>query len=347
MTAYFIRRFLLIIPTFIGITLITFFVLQVVPGGPLERELMKLRMGSQGKGGEVGSNTGSNQTGGIEIPESALKEMKEFYGFDRPIHERYIKWLGNLLTLDLGKSYVYAEPVWNVITSRFSVSIYFGLIGFTLTYLVCVPLGVFKAVKNGSKFDLTTSIIVFLGYSVPGWAFGAIMLVLFGGGSFWSIFPLGGFRSEDFENLTLWGQILDQIHHTILPVAAYLVGSFATLTILTKNSVIENLSQDYIRTAFAKGISEKKVIFKHALRNSLIPIATGLGQFISLILAGSFLIETVFNINGMGLLGYKSILNRDYPVTMGILVFDSILMLIGNIISDMLYATFDPRIRFK
>ena len=251
------------------------------------------------------------------------------------------------MTLDLGKSYVYAEPVWNVITSRFPVSIYFGLIGFTLTYLVCVPLGVFKAVKNGSKFDLTTSIIVFLGYSIPGWAFGAIMLVLFGGGSFWDVFPLGGFRSEDFENLSLWGQIWDQVHHTILPVAAYLVGSFATLTILTKNSVIENLSQDYIRTAFAKGISEKKVIFKHALRNSLIPIATGLGQFISLILAGSFLIETVFNINGMGLLGYKSILNRDYPVTMGILVIESILLLIGNIISDMLYATFDPRIRFK
>jgi len=346
MTAYFIRRFLLIIPTFLGITIITFFILQIVPGGPLEREILKLRMGGQVSGGEVGP---SGQTGtiGIEIPESAMLEMKKFYGFDLPIHLRYLRWLGNLLTLDLGKSYVYAEPVWDVIISRFPVSIYFGLIGFTLTYLVCVPLGVAKAVKNGSKFDFISSMIVFMGYSIPGWAFGAIMLVLFGGGSFFDVFPLGGFRSEDFEYLTLWSQITDQLHHTILPVLSYLVGSFATLTILTKNSVIENLSQDYIRTAFSKGLSEKRVIFKHALRNSLIPIATGLGHFLSFLIAGSFLIELVFNINGMGLLGFRSIESRDYPVTMGILVISSFLLLIGNIISDILYAIFDPRIRFK
>jgi microcin C transport system permease protein len=237
--------------------------------------------------------------------------------------------------------------VWDVIISRFPVSIYFGLIGFTLTYLICVPLGVAKAVKNGSKLDFTSSIIVFMGYSIPGWAFGTIMLVIFGGGSLWEVFPLGGFRSEDFEYLSIWEQITDQLYHTVLPVISYLVGSFATLTILTKNSVIENLSQDYIRTAFSKGLSEKRVIFKHALRNSLIPIATGLGHFLSLILAGSFLIETVFNINGMGLLGFRSIEQRDYPVTMGILVLSSFLLLIGNIISDMLYAVFDPRIRFK
>jgi len=346
MTAYFIRRFLLIIPTFLGITLITFFILQVVPGGPLERELLKLRMGGTTQGGEVGTSSQS-LTGGIEIPESALIEMKKFYGFDLPLHERYLKWLGNLLTLDLGNSYVYAEPVWDVIISRFPVSIYFGLIGFILTYLICIPLGVIKAVKSGGKFDLVSSILVFMGYSIPGWAFGTIMLVIFGGGSLWDVFPLGGFRSEDFDNLTLWSQILDQAEHTVLPVAAYLVGSFATLTILTKNSVIENLSQDYIRTAFSKGLSEKRVILKHALRNSLIPIATGLGHFLSLILAGSFLIETVFNINGMGLLGFRSIEQRDYPVTMGILVLSSFLLLIGNIISDMLYAIFDPRIRFK
>lgn len=346
MVSYFIRRFLLIIPTFLGITVLTFVILQIVPGGPLERELLKLRMGAQGMGGEVGP-TGTSGTGGIEIPESAMEEMKKFYGFDKPIHERYIRWLGNLVTLDLGRSYVYAEPVWDVITARFPISIYFGLIGFTITYLVCVPLGVFKAVKNGSKFDFTSSVIVFMGYSIPGWAFGAIMLVLFGGGSFWNVFPLGGFRSEDFDSLTFFGKVTDQFYHTVLPVCSYLVGSFATLTILTKNSVIENLSQDYIRTAFAKGISEKKVIFKHALRNSLIPIATGLGHFLSLVLAGSILIEKVFNINGMGLLGFNSIQQRDYPVTMGILVISSFLMLIGNIISDMLYATFDPRIRFK
>jgi microcin C transport system permease protein len=307
-------------------------------------ELLKLR-GMGAPTGEVSQS--QSGTGGINIPESALEEMKKFYGFDKPIHLRYVTWLGNLFQLDLGKSYVFAEPVWNVIISRFPVSIYFGLIGFTLTYLICVPLGVYKAVKNGSTFDFASSVLVFVGYSIPGWAFGAMMLILFGGGSFWDVFPLGGFRSEDFESLTFFEQVWDQLQHTILPVIAYMVGSFATLTILTKNSVIENLGQDYIRTAFAKGLSEKRVIFFHALRNSLIPIATGLGHFLSLVLAGSILIEKVFNINGMGLLGYSSILNRDYPVTMGILVISSFLLLIGNIISDIIYAVVDPRIRFK
>ena len=344
MTFYFLRRFLLIIPTFLGITVITFTILQVVPGGPLEMELLKLRgMGSPT--GEIG--TSGQQGTGVNIPESALEEMKRFYGFDKPIHLRYVTWLGNLVQLDLGKSYVYAEPVWSVIITRFPVSIYFGLIGFTLTYLICVPLGVMKAVKNGSTFDFTSSALVFMGYSIPGWAFGALMLILFGGGSFWDVIPLGGFRSEDFDQLTFFEQVWDQLQHTIVPVMSYMVGSFATLTILTKNSVIENLSQDYIRTAFAKGLSEKRVIFYHALRNSLIPIATGLGHFLSLVLAGSILIEKVFNINGMGLLGYSSILNRDYPVTMGILVISSVLLLIGNIISDIIYAIVDPRIRFK
>jgi microcin C transport system permease protein len=343
MTGYFIRRFLLIIPTFIGITLITFLILQVVPGGPLEMELMKLRTG--GQSGEVGSSTSSS--GAINIPESALKEMKEFYGFDKPIFIRYINWLGNLIRFDFGKSYVFAEPVWDVIASRFKVSIYFGLISFILTYLICVPLGVVKAVKNGSKFDFFSSFLVFLGYSTPGWAFGALMLILFGGGSFWNVFPLGGFRSADFESMNFFQQLYDQLHHTILPVIAFVIGNFATLTILTKNSVIENLSQDYIKTAFSKGLSEKRVIYYHALRNSLIPIATGIGGFLGLILTGSILIEKVFNIQGMGLLAYSSIINRDYPVTMGILVIYSVLMLFGNILSDMIYAWADPRIRFK
>ncbi|HAY35285.1 MAG TPA: ABC transporter permease subunit [Ignavibacteria bacterium] len=343
MTTYFIRRFLLIIPTFLGITLVTFLILQIVPGGPLEMELMKIRMGGSDGVSESGSTSGSTQN----IPQSAIEELQKFYGFDKPIHERYILWLGNLLKLDLGKSYVYSEPVMDVITSRFPISIYFGLIGFILTYIVCIPLGVYKAVKNGSKFDFITSALVFAGYAIPGFAFGALMLVLFGGGSFWDVFPLGGFRSSDYETLSLSGKIWDQIHHTILPVASYMIGSFATLTILTKNSVIENLSQDYIRTAFSKGLTEKRVIFGHALRNSLIPISTGLGHAISLVLAGSILIEKVFNINGIGLLSYDSIIQRDYPVVMGILVISTLLLLVGNILSDILYAIVDPRIRFK
>lgn len=343
MTSYFIRRFLLIIPTFFGITIITFLILQFVPGGPLETELLKLRTGGSNGGGESGATNRGTQN----IPQSAIDELTKFYGFDKPIYERYLIWLGNLSKLDLGKSYVYSEPVLDVISSRFPVSIYFGLIGFLLTYIVCIPLGVYKAVKNGSKFDIITSVLVFIGRSIPAFAFGALMLVLFGGGSFWDVFPLGGFRSADFESLSFFGKIADQLHHTFLPVLSYMIGSFAILTILTKNSVIENLSQDYVRTAFSKGLSEKKVIFGHALRNSLIPISTGLGNEISLILAGSVLIERVFNINGVGLLSYDSIVQRDYPVVMGILVISTLLLLIGNIISDVIYAIVDPRIRFK
>ena len=341
MTSYFIRRFLLIIPTFLGITLVTFLILQFVPGGPLEMAIMQMRTG-----GQQGSEQGNNNTT-QSIPQEAIEELKKFYGFDKPIYERYIIWVGNLVKFDLGNSYKYNEPVWDVISSRFPVSIYFGLIGFSLTYLICVPLGVYKAVKNGSTFDFVSSALVFIGYSIPGFAFGAMMLVLFGGGSFWDVFPLGGFRSSDWELLSSSEKIWDQVQHTFLPVLSYMIGSFATLTILTKNSVIENLSQDYIRTAYSKGLSEKKVIFGHALRNSLIPISTGLGHAISLVLAGSFLIEKVFNINGMGLLGYESIIERDYPVVMGILVISTVLLLIGNILSDILYAIVDPRIRFK
>jgi microcin C transport system permease protein len=281
------------------------------------------------------------------LPEDAIQQIRAYYGFDKPVHERYALWLGNLARFDLGNSYVYQEPVWDVIKSRFPVSIFLGLTGFLLSYLVCVPLGVFKAIRHGSRFDFLSSTIVFLGYSVPGWALGTALLVLFGGGSFFSVFPLGGFRPDNWEYLSVGQKIVAQAEHMFLPVLCYMVSSFATLTILTKNSLLENLGQDYVRTAFAKGLSERRVIFVHALRNSLIPLATGLGHVFSLVLAGSFLIERVFNIDGMGYLGYTSILQRDYPVALGILVVGSLLMLIGNILSDVIYAIVDPRIRFK
>jgi len=239
------------------------------------------------------------------------------------------------------------DPVWDVIKSRFPVSLFLGLTGFFLSYLVCVPLGVYKAIRHGTRFDIVSSVLVFLGYSIPGWALGTALLVLFGGGSFWNVFPLGGFRPSNWDYLGFFEKVVAQLHYMFLPVLCYMLGSFATLTILMKNSVMENLGQDYIRTAFAKGLSERRVIFVHALRNSLIPIATGLGHVISLILAGSFLIEKVFNIDGMGYLGYTSILQRDYPVALGILVISSLLMLVGNILSDMIYVIVDPRIRFQ
>src|SRR3989338_2437909 len=341
MTGYFVRRCLLIIPTFLGITLAVFVVMHFVPGGPVERQIMRYKMAVATEGGAAG--------GGIsaDIPEDALEEMKRYYGFDKPVHIRYAQWLWNLLHLDLGRSYIYQDPVWNVIKSRFPISIFLGLTGFLLSYIVCVPLGVFKAIRHGSRFDFFSSFLVFLGYSVPGCALGTALLVLFGGGSFWNLFPLGGFRPDNWEFLGFFEKIIAQIHYMFLPVLCYMVGSFATLTILTKNSLLENLGQDYVRTAFAKGLTERRVIFVHALRNSLIPIATGLGHVIGLILAGSFLIERVFNIDGMGYLGYTSILQRDYPVALGILVISSLLLLVGNILSDIIYVVVDPRIRFR
>jgi microcin C transport system permease protein len=342
MIGYFARRLLLIIPTFIGITTVAFVVMHFVPGGPIERQIMAYKMAvAQEGGGGAGLGLGT------ELPPDALEEMKRFYGFDKPVYVRYVTWLWNVLHLDLGQSYTYSDPVWDVIRSRFPVSIVLGLTGFFLSYFICIPLGVMKAVRHGSKFDVVSSALVFMGYSVPGWALGTALLVLFGGGSFWSLFPLGGFRPDGWQYLPLWEKITTQIHHMVLPVACYMVGSFATLTILAKNSLMENLGQDYVRTAFAKGLRGRRVIFIHALRNSMIPLVTGLGNAISLVLAGSFLIERVFNIDGMGYLGYTSLLQRDYPVALGILVIDSLLMLIGNILSDMIYAFVDPRIRFQ
>ena len=255
-------------------------------------------------------------------------------------------WAG-LLAGDLGRSYKYEVPVIDLVVQRFPISLRFGLTGFLLAYLICIPLGVAKAIRHNSNFDFVTSALVFMGYSIPGWALGVVLLVLFGGGSFWDVFPLGGIQSDNHDELGFLARVWDNVHHMVLPILAYMVGSFATLTVLTKNSLMENLGQDYVRTAFAKGLSEKRVILVHALRNSLIPLCTGLGHALSLIMAGSYLVEKVFNIDGLGLLGFTSIIGRDYAVVMGVLVINTLLMLIGNIISDVIYVLVDPRIRFN
>ena len=254
-----------------------------------------------------------------------------------------------VLTGNLGKSYTYQLPVIEVMKPRFRVSILLGLTGLLISYLVCIPLGIKKALNHGSKFDLISSAIVFMAYSIPGWAFGGVLLVLFGGGSFWDVFPLGGLHSpqEIWQNLSFFEKIIDQIHHAILPIIAWTVGGFATLTVLMKNSLLDNMSQDYIRTAFAKGLSEKRVIWVHAIRNSLIPIASGIGHIIGVIIAGSYFIEMIFNINGFGKMSFQGILDRDYPITMGFLVIVVLIRLIANLLSDIALAAVDPRIRFK
>jgi microcin C transport system permease protein len=253
--------------------------------------------------------------------------------------------MGKVLKGDLGVSTRYYDPVWSMIRERIPISLYFGIITMMLVYGICIPLGILKAIKHKSAFDNTTSVIVFTGYAVPGWVIGVLLLILFS--SQWDIFPLGGMVSDDFEELNFFGKTVDIIRHTVLPLAAYMAGSFSVMTFLMKNTLLDNLSSDYVRTAIAKGLPFKKAVFRHAMRNSLIPIATHFGNNISIILMGSFLIEKVFNINGMGLLGYEAIIERDYPVVLGILVISSLLLLIGNILSDICVAIVDPRVKFE
>ncbi len=265
---------------------------------------------------------------------------------DGKVHITQNKFSG-IFTGDLGTSYTHDKPVTALIGERLHISAYFGIISFLLTYLVCIPLGILKAIKHGQRFDFITSVLIFMGFATPGFALGSLLLVLFGGGSFLDLIPLGGFRPPNWETLSIGQKIVGQLHHTIAPVICYMIGAFASLTMLMKNSLMENLNQDYVRTAFAKGLPTRTVIYKHAVRNSLIPIATGLGHFIGIFLAGSYLIEKVFNINGIGLLSLEAIYKVDYPVFLGFLVINVVLLMVGNLLSDLLYILIDPRIKFE
>jgi microcin C transport system permease protein len=336
MTGYFLRRLLLIIPTFVGITLLVFAITRVVPGGPIER--MMTQSMQQGEHGQSRSRSGNT------LDEKQLEQLRAYYGFDKPIIVSYGQWLWRVLHLDLGSSTRYHDPVWSLIKERFPVSIFYGITTLIITYGICIPLGIAKAVRHGKWFDNVSSIIVFLGYALPGYVVGIALITLFASQLDW--FPLGGFVSDDFDTYSVGGKIFDLWYHAALPLTAYLAGSFALTTLMMKNALMDNLSSDYMRTAVAKGQSFNGAVRHHALRNSLIPIATSFGNNISLLLGGSFLIETIFNIDGIGLLGFESVLERDYPVVMGILVISSLLFLIGNILSDICVALVDPRIRF-
>jgi microcin C transport system permease protein len=340
MGQYFLKRMLLIPPTLIGVTIIVFAITRLVPGGPLERAIMESQM-MDATGGSVSQSAGQ----GMAISEAQLAQLKAYYGFDKPLLESYIIWTGKVLSGDLGSSYRYNEPVWDVIQSRFPVSIYYGLITLVLTYLVCIPLGVVKAVRHRSAIDTASSIIIFIGYAIPGYALGSLLLLYFSVKLEW--LPMGGFVSFSFYDKSLWGQIKDLLEHSVMPLICYMVGSFALVTLLLKNHLMDNLAADYVRTAIAKGVPFRRAVFSHALRNSLIPIATTFGQSITLLVGGSFLIEFIFDINGFGLLGLTSILDRDYPVVMGVVLLGSLLLLIGNVLSDILVALVDPRVRFQ
>ncbi len=339
MTSYFIRRFLLIIPTFIGVTILVFVLTRLVPGGPIERMMSEARLA----GDETAASSYDSQ-GGSTLSDAQLEDLKAYYGFDKPVVVSYFDWLGKVLVLDLGRSTRYSDPVWDTITDRLPVSVFYGIWTLILTYGVCIPLGMYKAIRHKTAFDNATSAVIFAGYAIPSYVVALLLLTIFAANLEW--FPLGGFVSGDFDELSTMEKVGDVFTHAVLPLIAYTAGSFAFSTILMKNSLMDNLAADYVRTAVAKGMDFKRAIFGHAFRNSLIPLATGFGNNISLILTGSFLIEKIFNIDGFGLLGFESLIERDYPVVMGILVLSSLLFLIGNILSDICVALVDPRVKF-
>ena len=342
MTAYFIRRFLLIVPTFIGITVLVFVITRFVPGGPIERIIAQAQQQAMEGGGKLSSAKIAQRQ---PLSDEQIALLKKYYGFDKPVLTSYGLWLGKVLRGDLGISTRYYDPVWEMIKGRIPISLYFGILALIATYGVCIPLGIAKAIRHKSGFDNISSIIVFVGYAIPGWVAGILMILLFA--SHWEIFPLGELVSDNFDALSRMGQLGDLAWHTVLPLAAYLLGSFTFMTFLMKNTLMDNLAADYVRTAMAKGLSFRRAVFGHALRNSLIPIATSFGNNISILLSGSFLVEKVFNIDGIGLLGYESAVERDYPVVLGVLVISSLLFLIGNILSDICVALTDPRVKFE
>ncbi len=418
MRDYFIRRFLLILPTLIGATMVVFFITRVTPGGPMEAALRQ----AAAQQGDRGM-----KDAGASLSEEQKEEMAAYYGFDRPFFPAYLAWLGilpkegdkqfikfakdkhempvtlqkllpreqwkpnnayrttqakvtrdgklsaddasglkewqtraekekervqvfrskfdGLLQGNLGISTRYNEYVWDMIRERMPISIFYGLVTFIISYLVCIPLGILKAIKHRTVIDNASSILIFVGYSIPGFVLASVLVVYLAARLNW--FPTGGFVSENYASLTVGGKAWDVVHHAVLPLICYMVGSFAFMTMLVKNNLMDNLAADYVRTAVAKGAGFKRAVLVHALRNSLIPLATTLGHIVSIFVAGSTLIELIFEINGFGLLGYYSVLDRDYPLVMGILVIQVVLLMVGNILSDFFVALTDPRIRFE
>lgn len=344
MTTYIIRRLLLMIPTFFIITLLVYCLCRSVPGGPIERAKDRIMMAAMMEGGGSSYNNNTDKMLQGALTPEQKKELMVYYGISDNWFLDYFKWLGKAVTGDLGVSQSYNEPVTKLVTNRMPISIYYGLISMFFIYGISIPLGIVKALRNNTAIDDITSVVVFIGYAIPGYALGAILVVF--AASQWDLFPIGGFVSDNFASLSIGAKVWDLVYHSVLPMVCYLIGSFAFMTMLVKNTMLENLSFDYIRTSLAKGVPYKKAVFKHALDNSLIPLATHFGNNIALIISGSFLIEKIFNIDGMGLLGFTSLIERDYEVVMGILAISCILQMVGNLLSDICVAYVDPRVKF-
>ncbi|TQI81315.1 microcin C transport system permease protein [Serratia fonticola] len=361
MAAYLIRRLLLVIPTLWAIITINFFIVQIAPGGPVDQAIAAIELGqTSGFGGGGGGdglghvkagvgNVGEGQYRGSRgLDPEVIAEITKRYGFDKPLHERYFSMLWRYIRLDFGESLFRGASVMQLISQSLPVSITLGLWSTLIIYLVSIPLGIRKAIHNGSAFDTWSSTLIIIGYAIPAFLFAILLIVLFAGGSYLDWFPLRGLVSSNFDTLPWYGKITDYLWHITLPVLATVIGGFATLTMLTKNSFLDEIRKQYVVTARAKGLDEKKILYRHVFRNAMLLVIAGFpATFISMFFTGSLLIEVMFSLNGLGLLGYDATLQRDYPVMFGTLYIFTLIGLLLNIISDITYTLVDPRIDFE
>ncbi len=362
MTAYIARRLLLMIPTLLGIMVINFVIVQLAPGGPVEQAIARLtgegsaiteRITRTGGGDTVPSTktqagTTSRYRGAQGLDPEFIKELEQRFGFDKPMHERFIKMMGNYITLDFGDSFFRDRPVVELVIEKMPVSISLGVWTTLLVYLISIPLGVAKAVRDGSRFDIWTSAFVIMGNAIPSFLFAVILLVVFAGGSYLDWFPLRGLVSENWREMAWPELVLDYLWHMVLPITAMVIGGFATLTMLTKNSFLDQINQQYVVTAKAKGLTQRRVLYGHVFRNAMLIVIAGFpSAFISILFTGSVLIEIIFSLDGLGLLGFEAAFQRDYPVMFGTLFFFSLLGLLMGLIGDLMYTVIDPRITFE
>ncbi|PZQ80782.1 MAG: microcin ABC transporter permease [Ancylobacter novellus] len=364
MLAYIVRRLALMVPTIIGIMLISFAVVQFAPGGPVERVIAQITgegtdatarisggsggdFGGGGQGAPAGDPTASKYRGAQGLDPAFIKELEKQFGFDKPAHERFLKMIWDYARFDFGRSYFRDISVIDLIIEKMPVSISLGLWMTLITYAISIPLGIAKAVRDGSRFDVWTSAVIIVGYAIPSFLFAILLIILFAGGSFFSWFPLRGLTSDNFDQLSLGGKILDYFWHLALPIISMVLGAFATMALLTKNSFLDEIRKQYVVTARMKGLSERSVLYRHVFRNAMLIIIAGFpSAFVAAFFSGSLLIETIFSLDGLGLLGFESVLNRDYPVVFANLYIFSLVGLVVNLISDLTYTWVDPRIDF-
>ncbi|MDO5059348.1 MAG: ABC transporter permease subunit [Neisseria sp.] len=345
MLRYVLKRLLLLVPTVFGILALTFAVIQFVPGGPVEQLAAQLSGG--GVAGEVSVAAGKGLGQGGQLAAEELAKLNALYGFDKPPLQRFGEMVWRFLRFDLGESFFHHATVFELVKQKMPVSMSLGLWTFFLTYLICIPLGIAKAVKDGSRFDMVSGMLIVLGYTIPPFVLGLALLVLFGGGSFFAWFPQGGLVGDDWGQLAPAAKIGDYLWHIALPVTASVAGNLAVMTVLTKNVFLEEVRRQYVFTARAKGLSERQILTRHVLRNAMIPLVTGFpAAFIGAFFTGSLLIETLFSLDGLGLLSYESVVKRDYPVVMGTLYVFTLMGLAAKLLSDLSYAWIDPRIHF-